>query len=230
MKWSALLDAMADLAWGGCCAACGQPGPVCCRTCADSVRGLVPRRVDAGNGVTPIWARGDYTDELRALILACKERQGLGLVPLLGDLVEGSVAAVVHDRWRRGPVMLVPIPSSRATVAARGFDLTWLLARRAASRLGRLGLDIQARRDLTLASGSRDQVGLGVEDRASNRRGGIEALPSQPAQIVLLDDIVTTGATLAAAVDALESVGHRLLGAGVIAATPRLDGRPRAVR
>ena len=37
-------------------------------------------------------------DELRALILACKERQGLGLVPLLAELAVGSVAAVLRER------------------------------------------------------------------------------------------------------------------------------------
>ncbi len=42
-----------------------------------------------------VWARGEYADELRALILACKERQGLGLVPLLTELVVGSAAAVL---------------------------------------------------------------------------------------------------------------------------------------
>ncbi len=225
MGWRGLVDAAADLAWGGSCAGCGRPGPVCCPGCADGVRGLPPRPVADGGVAGAIWARGEYSAELRALILACKEREGLGLVPLLGDLVLGSVAAVVHDRWRGGSVLLIPIPSSRATVAARGFDLTWLLARRTARRLARIGLDVRARRGLALASGSRDQVGLGVADRASNRRHGIRALPGAAAQVVLVDDIVTTGATLDAAAGALRAIGHRVLGAGVIAATPRLDGR-----
>ncbi len=223
MSWRGLLDAAADLAWGGRCAGCGHPGPVCCRACADLVRGRQPRPVSLVE-VAGIWARGDYADELRALILACKERQGLGLVPLLTELALGSTAAVLRERWRTGPVVLMPIPSSRAAVAARGFDLTWLLARGIARRLRGLGLNIRARRGLALASGTRDQVGLGVAERASNRQHSLRALAGEAAQVVLVDDIITTGATVTAAAHELSAAGHRLLGVGVIAATVRRDG------
>lgn len=227
MEWRGVLDAAADLAWGGSCAGCGRPGPVCCPACAARVRELVPRPLAEVAGRPATWARGDYADELRALILACKERQGLGLVPLLGELVLGSTAALVRERWPGGPVLLVPVPSARATVAERGFDLTWMLAKRTAGRLGRLGLDVRAARVLALAGDSRDQVGLGVVDRAANRRRSMHVRPTDPGQVVLLDDIVTTGATLTDAARALTRAGHRVLGAAVIAATPRLDGRGR---
>ena len=230
MRWRAVLDAAADLAWGGSCAACGRPGPVCCQACDRTVRELAPRRVRSGEGADLIWARGDYAAELRALILACKERQGLGLVPLLGDLALGSVAAVAYERGHGGALLLVPMPSSRATVAERGFDLTWLMARRVSGRLRRLGLDIRAARGLTLAPGGRDQVGLSVAERASNRLGRMRVRRLAPAPMLLLDDIVTTGATLTAAGAALTAAGHQVLGAAVVAATPRLDGRGRPGR
>lgn len=223
MTWRGLLDAAADLAWGGRCAGCGRPGPVCCPACAEVVRAQPPQPVPVAD-LAGVWARGDYAGELRALILACKERQGLGLVPLLTELAVGSTAAVLQERWRTGLVVLIPIPSSRATVAARGFDLTWLVARGIARRLRGLGIDVRARRGLALASGTRDQVGLGVVDRASNRQHSLRALPGEPADVVLVDDIITTGATVRAAAGALTCAGHRLLGAGVIAATPRRDG------
>lgn len=225
MRWRGLLEAAADLAWGGSCAGCGRPGPVCCPACARLVREQPPRPVPLDDLAGEVWARGEYADELRALILACKERQGLGLVPLLAELAVGSVAAVLRESWRSGPVVVMPIPSSRATVAARGFDLTWLLARGVARRLSRLGMQIRAQRGLVLAAGTRDQVGLGVVDRAVNRQHSLRALPGPAAQVVLVDDIVTTGATLTAAAHELEAAGHRLLGAGVVAATPRRDGR-----
>ncbi len=225
MTWRGLLDAAADLAWGGSCAGCGRAGPVCCPTCAQAVRGEVPRPVPLDDLAGQVWARGEYADELRALILACKERQGLGLVPLLTELVVGSTAAVLREGWRDGPVMLTPIPSTRAAVAARGFDLTWLLARGVARRLRRLGMETRPRRGLTLVSGTRDQVGLGVADRAANRQHSLRALPSSPAQVVLVDDIITTGATVTAATRELHALGHQVIGVGVIAATARRDGR-----
>ena len=81
-------------------------------------RGIRDTLSDAAD-IQVVGEAADY-GELRALILACKERQGLGLVPLLGDLLLGSAAAVVRDRWPGGPALLVPVPSARATVAERG--------------------------------------------------------------------------------------------------------------
>lgn len=228
MRWRAVVDAAADLAWGGSCAACGRPGPVCCPACERAVRGLAPRNVRSDDSVGPVWARGDYAADLRALILACKERQGLGLVPLLGDLALGSAAGLIHDGRCGEALLLVPVPSSRARVAERGFDLTWLMAKRVSGRLRRLGLDIRAARGLTMAAGVRDQVGLGVAARAANRLDGIRARTLAPARVLLLDDIVTTGATLTAAAQTLTTAGHAVLGAAVVAATPRLDGRSRS--
>lgn len=225
MTWRGLLDAAADLAWGGSCAGCGHPGPVCCPDCARLVRAQLPRRVPLDEPAGGVWARGEYADELRALILACKERQGLGLVPLLADLALGSVAAAVQDGWRTGPVVLIPVPSTRAAVAARGFDLTWLLAKGVARQLGRLGMEVRCRRGLALVSGTRDQVGLGVADRAANRQHSLRALPAPAAQVVLVDDIITTGATVTTAARELGAVGHHVIGVGVIAATRRRDGR-----
>ena len=170
------------------------------------------------------WARGRYDDELRAVILACKERQGLGLVPLLAELSLGSCAAALAEVWTGGPVLLVPVPSSRATVAERGFDLTFQLARRVARGLRPLGLDAAAGRLLRLTAG-RDQVGLSVTDRAANRAHSMRAVPGRPGAVLLLDDIVTSGATLTEASRALSAAGRDVLGAAVLAATPRRQPR-----
>ena len=80
--WRELAAAAADLAWGGACAACGTPGPVVCPDCESRLRSLAPAAVTVRHGVPPTYARGAYADDLRAVILACKERQGLRLVQL----------------------------------------------------------------------------------------------------------------------------------------------------
>ena len=229
MQWRSVLAAAADLAWGGACAACGRPGPVLCDDCTGELRALLPFAVPARPGVPHTVATGEYADGLRRVILACKERQGLTLVPLLADLALGSAAAVLIDRWHGGRLRVVPIPSARSTVAERGFDLTGMMATRVARELRRRGLEAEAWRGLRQARTARDQAGLGVAERAANRRATLAAKPSAPAGVLLLDDIVTTGATLGEATRALESSGHVVLGAAVVAATRR-TGRAAGVR
>lgn len=229
MQWRSVLAAAADLAWGGACAACGCPGPVLCDDCTSELRALRPFAVPARPGVPHTVATGEYADRLRRVILACKERQGLTLVPLLAELALGSAAAVLIDRWHGGPLRVVPIPSARTTVAERGFDLTGMMAARAARELRRQGLDALAWKGLRQARPTRDQAGLGIVERSANRRATLTARSAAPATVLLVDDIVTTGATLAEASRALESAGHDVLGAAVVAATRR-TGRAAAVR
>ncbi|MFT3861219.1 ComF family protein [Micropruina sp.] len=221
MGWRALAAAAADLAWGGACAACAAPGPVLCPGCAGLLRRLPTQAVPVRPGVPPTIARGDYADELRAVILACKERQGLGLVPMLAELVTGSAAALLHERWSGAAVRVAPIPSARSTIGERGFDLTGMMAGRVAVTLRGVGMDVRGWRALRPVRRSADQAGLGIAERAANRRASLVARPGEPVQVLLIDDIVTTGATLAEARRALTVAGHSVLGAAVVAATPR---------
>ncbi len=220
--WRELAAAAADLAWGGACAACGTPGPVVCPDCESRLRSLAPAAVTVRHGVPPTYARGAYADDLRAVILACKERQGLGLVPVLAELVTGSALALLRDRWVGGPVLVVPVPSARATRAARGFDLTGAMAGSLATFLRRrCELDAQASKALRPVRRAADQAGLTIEQRALNRRSSLVARAGRPAQVLVVDDLITTGATLAEASRALRHAGHRMIGAAVVAATPR---------
>ncbi len=223
MQWRTVLAAAADLAWGGACAACARPGPVLCHECADLVRSLPLIVPPVRPGVPFTVARGEYADELRRVILACKERQGLTLLPTLAGLVVGSAAGVLHGRWSGEPLRIVPIPSARATVAGRGFDLTASMAAGVARALRRSGLAATTWAGLRQARAARDQVGLGVAERAANRRAGFTVLPAHAAPILFIDDIVTTGATLAEAAKVMEGAGHQVVGAAVVAATRRSD-------
>ncbi len=225
MQWRTVLAAAADLALGSACAACARPGPAVCQSCAHTLRLLPAFTVPTRPEVPHTMARGEYADELRRAILACKERQGLAVVPLLAELVLGSAAALLAERWSGGPITLVPIPSTRATVAERGFDLTAMMAARTARRLRRAGLSATRWTGLRQVRAVRDQAGLGVAERAANRRATLTAGPGPSASILLIDDIVTTGATLAEAARALEAAGHSVVGAAVVAATRR-TGRP----
>jgi predicted amidophosphoribosyltransferase len=118
--------------------------------------------------------------------------------------------------------VLVPVPSAPATVRARGHDHALRLAQ-AAGRAARLPVApvLQHRRPVS------DQAGLGAAARAANLAGAFGAvggLTGRP--VIVVDDVVTTGATLLEAARALATAGARVHGLAVVAATPRRSGRP----
>jgi predicted amidophosphoribosyltransferase len=125
--------------------------------------------------------------------------------------------------------VLVPVPSARPTVRARGHDPTARLASAAARRLGG---GVEVVRVLRQARAVADQAGLGTAQRAANLSGALvadprRAPPGRP--VVVVDDVLTTGATLVEATRALRSAGCLVVGAAVVAATARRH-RPLAVR
>jgi predicted amidophosphoribosyltransferase len=108
---------------------------------------------------------------------------------------------------------VVPVPSSRSALRRRGFAVTDLLARRAGARPRRLLIPDRA------AGG--DQRELGIDDRARNVRGTMRAREADGARVVLVDDVVTTGATLTEAARTLRAAGAQVVGAVTVASTPR---------
>lgn len=119
------------------------------------------------------------------------------------------------------PFLLVPVPSSRRAVAARGHDATRRLALAAAADLRRDGLTVRVAAVLWQRRAVADQSGLGARDRPANLSGALTAVRGadrllRTAPVVLVDDLMTTGASLAAAARAVEEAGGRVLAAAVI--------------
>lgn len=226
-------SATADLLLGAGCPGCGTPWWGACPSCRAHLSGqparlAAPRPAPAG---FPLAATAGPYDEIhRGLLVAHKEEQALMLTPLLGDRLAAAVEALLVARGVPvdEPVVLVPVPSASAAVRARGFDATGALAGRAARRLSR---SRPVRRAALLAqrAGLADQSGLDAEQRATNLRGGLRlrrgpALlgerPDGPA-LVVVDDLVTTGASLTEATACLDAAGYEVLGAATVAATVR---------
>ena len=74
----------------------------------------------------------------------------------------------------------------------------------------------------------RDQAGLTSGQRARNLQGALRAVPAAPCRVLLVDDVVTTGATLVEAARALVAQGHQVVGAAVLGATSRRLPRLRS--
>lgn len=123
-----------------------------------------------------------------------------------------GAALAVAARPLAGDAVVVPVPSSRAAMRGRGYRAAELLAVRAGLRPRRL---------LRPAGAAADQRGLGRDARADNVRGTMRAYAAHGLRVVVVDDVITTGATLREAVRALRAAGADVLGAATVAATAR---------
>lgn len=219
------------------CPGCGALDVVCCPRCAALVDGPLRRREEGaprlhrydGVGPLPVWAPAEYVGPLRDLVVAWKDRGRADLDPVLGGGLRrvGSDLRATFHALGAGRLLVVPAPSSRAALADRGRDVVAGLARSLAAGLAPVPTGVVAA--LAARRRTADQVGLG--SRARGRRlGSVRVVPRARAVVrgrpcLLVDDVLTTGATLAACEDALAGAGAHVVGAVVLAATPPPGGR-----
>lgn len=213
-----------DLLLPGRCAGCGAVGGLACPACAAALR--APARPawpsPAPAGLPPPWTLAAYDGPVRKLILAYKERGLTGLRPLLGGALARPLAAAAGDR----PVLVVPAPSARQAIRQRGDDVVLGLARRGVTTARLAGSRVSLLPALRLRRPVQDSAGLSATDRAANLAGAFDvrraaAFELIGADVVLLDDLITTGATLAEAAAVLRRTGARVIGAATLAATAR---------
>ncbi len=212
-----LLPDLVDLVLPASCVCCGRAGPLWCAGCRPHSE---PAPVPVA-AAPRVFAAGEYGGELRSALLAFKERGRRALAgPLaayLSDAVDLARQRLGEPADGAGGLALVPVPSSRSAARERGGDHLLRLATEAARQHG---LDVLPA--LRLPGRVRDSAGLSPAQRAANLANRMLATPAAtPRPVLIVDDIVTTGATLAEAARALESAGWQVRGAAVIAATRR---------
>lgn len=214
-----LSTAAADLFLGAACPGCGRPALALCAACATDIT-PDPRSVRVSDELVAAVS-GEHDGVLRLAIVAWKEEGRASLLRPLAHLLAASVVEVLGDSAT--PLTLVPVPSSRRSRRARGCDVVDDLARCAAALLRATGTDVTVRQALVLVRQTADQTGLGARDRARNLR---DALGLRTARglagrdVIVVDDIVTTGATLQEATRALAAAGHEPLAAAAMAHRP----------
>lgn len=223
MRSDGLTEAAADLILGVRCAGCSAPGRGVCARCLAIIRCQRPHSVPVGAGQWPaVVASADYSGITKSLLIAAKERSALGLTALLAERLSVSILALKLAGGGAGQVVLLPVPSTPAAVAQRGLDFTTTLARLAARRLRRTGCGVVVSRGLRHTRRPADQAGLGMLARQQNLAGAFRVSALIPAgDLIVVDDIVTTGATLTEAFRALQTSGRSPLGAATVAATKR---------
>jgi predicted amidophosphoribosyltransferase len=188
------------------CAGCDEPGELLCGRCRSQ---LEPRPVSTR---TPqglaVRAALSFDGVAARCIRRLKGEGESSLARPMGRALSTVLAAV-----RPPDALVVAVPTSPAAFRRRGYRVPDLLVRRAGVTPHRL-LDIAARRA--------DQRGLDARSRRENVRGSMHARRrGRGERVILVDDVVTTGATLDEAADTLTEAGFEVLFAVALAATPR---------
>ncbi|MEA2452382.1 MAG: hypothetical protein QOG04_1092 [Actinomycetota bacterium] len=189
-----LLDRTVSLAARPRCFGCRAPGDWLCSSC-DAGLGP-PLRTDLVPRVDRLWTPWAYEGAARDLVLALKLRArrpaAIPLADTLARAIQATGSAATVITW---------VPGRRPDSRARGFDHAELIAR----SLGEcLGLPVHS---LLARTGDRpDQTTLSGSDRRSNLKSAFVALQT-PQKVLLVDDLVTTGATAGACAGSLRDRG-----------------------
>jgi len=181
------------------CAACGRgcrPEAVLCTRCSRALGAARPISAGGPQGVDRVWSSAPHEGVARALVGALKFRR---LLPVAAVMAE-RMHWLVPGHLLGGAV--VSVPPAPARLRRRGFDPAGELAAAFASRLDVEPVICLARR------GSGHQVGRRRAERIGHPPR-IEPIADSPRSVLLIDDVLTTGATLSASAAALRSAGAR---------------------
>jgi predicted amidophosphoribosyltransferase len=189
------------------CGGCGAPATRWCDACARTLMVrtdepmLVTPRLDPG---VPVFSLGRYAGARREAIVAVKERGRTDLIRPLSAALHGGLTRLLAWGIVDAPLTLVPAPTRRTAARRRGGDPVTRIALAA----GHPGTTVSAA--LRIRAFTRDSVGLSAAGRQRNITGRVALRHAVTGEILLVDDVVTTGATADESVRVLQSAGARV--------------------
>jgi len=180
------------------CAGCGEYGHLLCPACRRQLAFPPFRHSPNVNPHVPVYALGPYADPHRGVVLAMKERNNVAVRRHVGAVVAAALDYLEAGGDLPAGTHLVPAPTRPRSARARGGDPVTAIC----AVSGRPTHPV-----LALPDRLADQAGLDEAGRRRNLQGNVvlTGVPLHP--VVVVDDVVTTGATLQSSVEKLMAAG-----------------------
>jgi ComF family protein len=192
-----ILQALAAAIVPPLCAACGRScrsEAIVCTRCGRGLAKAEPLQGKGSPGLDRAWSSAPHDGVARNLVAALKFRRLLPVAGLMADRIQWLAPAHMLSG------AIVPVPAAPSRLRRRGFDPAGELAAALAERLGAPLEPCLARR------GGRRQVGRRRAERIG-QPPRIHTTTTAPRSVLLVDDVLTTGATMSACAQALRAAG-----------------------